>query len=157
MKDGRQTMRTTAEVAARALSLNERLSTGTETPSTAPSAAPHSDAAVALLAQVVHILDEAKAENIVTIDLAGKSQLGDYMVIASGRSDRHVGAIGDQVQRKLKEFGVGRIRIEGLETCDWVLIDAGDIIVHVFRPEVREFYKLEKMWSGDRPGDETAH
>jgi ribosome-associated protein len=145
-------MRTTAEVAARALSLNERLSTGTESPP-----APHSDAAVALLAQVVHILDEAKAENIVTIDLAGKSQLGDYMVIASGRSDRHVGAIGDQVQRKLKEFGVGRIRIEGLETCDWVLIDAGDIIVHVFRPEVREFYKLEKMWSGDRPGDETAH
>jgi ribosome-associated protein len=145
-------MRTTAEVAARALSLNERLSTGTDIPP-----APHSEAAVALLAQVVHILDEAKAENIVTIDLAGKSQLGDYMVIASGRSDRHVGAIGDQVQRKLKEFGVGRIRIEGLETCDWVLIDAGDIIVHVFRPEVREFYKLEKMWSGDRPGDETAH
>ena len=150
-------MRTTAEVAARAQSLNERLSTGTETPTTAASAAPHTDAAIALLAQVEHILDEAKAENIVTIDLVGKSLLGDYMVIASGRSDRHVGAIGDQVQRKLKEFGVGRIRIEGLETCDWVLIDAGDIIVHVFRPEVRDFYKLEKMWSGDRPGEETAH
>ena len=109
-----------------------------------------------MLAQVVSILDEAKAEEIVSIDLAGKSTIGDFMVIASGRSDRHVGAIGDQLQRKLKEAGVGRIRAEGMETCDWVLIDVGDIIIHIFRPEVREFYKLEKMWTGERPTDESA-
>ena len=111
----------------------------------------------ALLEAALSVLDEAKAENIVTIDLAGKSTIGDFMVIASGRSDRHVGAIGDQLHRKLKEFGVGRVRVEGTETCDWVLIDVGDVIIHIFRPEVREFYKLEKMWTGERPGDETAH
>jgi ribosome-associated protein len=107
--------------------------------------------------KVMEWLDEAKAEEIILIDLAGKSSIGDYMIIASGRSDRHVGAIGDQVQRKLKESGVGRVRMEGIETCDWVLIDTGDIIVHIFRPEVRDFYKLEKMWVGDRPTEETTH
>ena len=81
-----------------------------------------------------------------TIDIKKKSSIGDYMVIASGRSDRHVGAIADQIQRKLKDAGLGRVRIEGQPQCDWVLIDTGDIIVHVFRPEVREFYNLEKMW-----------
>jgi len=111
----------------------------------------------ALLKDIVHWLDEAKAENVVTIDLAGKSSIGDFMVVATGRSDRHVGAIADQLQRKLKENGRGRVRVEGLGACDWVLIDTGDIIVHVFRPEVREFYNLEKMWSADRPGDQTAH
>jgi ribosome-associated protein len=111
----------------------------------------------ALLKDIVHWLDEAKAENVVTIDLAGKSSIGDFMVVATGRSDRHVGAIADQLQRKLKENGRGRVRVEGLAACDWVLIDTGDIIVHVFRPEVREFYNLEKMWSADRPGDQTAH
>jgi ribosome-associated protein len=111
----------------------------------------------ALLKDIVHWLDEAKAENVVTIDLAGKSSIGDFMVVATGRSDRHVGAIADQLQRKLKENGQGRVRVEGLSACDWVLIDTGDIIVHVFRPEVREFYNLEKMWSADRPGDQTAH
>jgi ribosome-associated protein len=107
--------------------------------------------------KVMEWLDEAKAEEIILIDLAGKSSIGDYMIIASGRSDRHVGAIGDQVQRKLKESGVGRVRMEGIETCDWVLIDTGDIIVHIFRPEVRDFYKLEKMWVGERPAEETTH
>ncbi|MBX9926254.1 MAG: ribosome silencing factor [Hyphomicrobiaceae bacterium] len=102
-------------------------------------------------------LDEAKAENIVSIDLAGKSTIGDFMLIASGRNDRHVGAIADILQKKLREHGAGKARVEGLEACDWVLIDMGDIIVHVFRPEVRDFYKLEKMWSGDRPADETTH
>ena len=111
----------------------------------------------ALLDQITAWLDEAKAEDVVTIDLKGKSSMGDFMVIATGRTDRHVGAIADQLQRKLKEAGVGRIRIEGLEACDWVLVDTGDIIIHVFRPEVREFYKLEKMWSGERPGDDVAH
>lgn len=111
----------------------------------------------ALLAHIVHWLDEAKAEDVVTIDLKGKSSIGDYMVIASGRSDRHVGAIADQIQRKLKEHGFGRVRVEGTNGCDWVLIDAIDVIVHVFRPEVREFYNLEKMWSAERPADSAQH
>ena len=112
----------------------------------------------ALLKDIVHWLDEAKAEEVVTIDLAGKSSIGDFMVVATGRSDRHVGAIAEQIGRKLKEQGLGRVRVEGMEACDWVLIDTGDIIVHVFRDEVREFYNLEKMWSADRPVEAaTAH
>jgi ribosome-associated protein len=108
-----------------------------------------------LLQRILSWLDDAKAEDIVTIDLKGKSSIGDFMIIATGRSDRHVGAIGDQVQRKLKDEGLGRVRVEGMPQCDWVLIDTGDIIVHVFRPEVREFYNLEKMWSADRTQDVT--
>ncbi|MCL4764654.1 MAG: ribosome silencing factor [Hyphomicrobiaceae bacterium] len=111
----------------------------------------------ALLAEISHWLDEAKAENVVVIDLRGKSSIGDYMLIATGRSDRHVGAIADQIQRKLKEHGHGRVRVEGMEARDWVLIDAVDVIVHVFRPEVREFYNLEKMWSAERPSESAAH
>jgi ribosome-associated protein len=110
-----------------------------------------------LLTHVLAWLDDAKAENVVTIDIKEKSSIGDYMVIASGRSDRHVGAVAEQVQRKLKEEGLGRARIEGQPQCDWVLIDIGDIIVHVFRPEVREFYNLEKMWSAERPSDAVTH
>lgn len=110
----------------------------------------------AALALVQECLDDAKAEDIVSIDLKGKTSMGDYMVIASGRSHRHVGAIADQLLRKLKESGYGRARIEGLDSCDWVLVDTGDIIVHLFRPEVREFYNLEKMWSADRPKDLMA-
>ena len=102
---------------------------------------------------VLECLDDAKAEDVVSIDLAGKSSLGDYMVIASGRSQRHVGAIADQLLRKLKDHGHGRARVEGTPQCDWVLIDSGDVIVHIFRPEVREFYNLEKMWKADRPVD----
>jgi ribosome-associated protein len=111
----------------------------------------------ALLGLIAAWLDEAKAEKVVTIDIKKKSSIGDYMVIASGRSDRHVGAIADQLQRKLKEAGYGRVRSEGQPQCDWVLIDTGDIIVHVFRPEVREFYNLEKMWAAERPSDSTTH
>jgi len=110
----------------------------------------------ALLQEIVHWLDEAKAEEVVTIDLAGKTSIGDFMVIATGGSDRHVGAIANQISRKLKEKGRSRVRVEGMEACDWVLIDTGDIIVHVFREEVREFYNLEKMWSADRPGEPTT-
>ncbi|MCC7252857.1 ribosome silencing factor [Hyphomicrobium sp.] len=110
-----------------------------------------------LLKKVVHWLDEAKAEEIVSIDLKGKSSIGDFMVIATGRSDRHVGAIAEQLRKHLKDNGVGGVRVEGLETCDWVLIDAGDILVHVFRAEVRDFYNLEKMWSASRPGEQTSH
>ncbi len=111
----------------------------------------------ALLAHILACLDEAKAENVVTIDIKAKSSLGDYMVIASGRSDRHVGAVAEQIQRKLKEEGYGKARIEGQPQCDWVIVDTGDIIVHLFRPEVREFYNLEKMWSGERPSDAVTH
>ncbi|MGQ0672679.1 MAG: ribosome silencing factor [Hyphomicrobium sp.] len=115
--------------------------------------APDRRDATALLADIVHWLDEAKAEKIVSIDLEGKTSLGDYMVVASGRTDRHVGAIADQIRKKIKDAGWSHVRVEGMEACDWVLIDTGDIIVHVFRPEVREFYNLEKMWSAERPGE----
>jgi ribosome-associated protein len=111
----------------------------------------------ALLVHVTAWLDEAKAEEVVAIDIRGKSSIADYMVIASGRSDRHVGAVSEQIERKLKERGHGRVRIEGRPQCDWVLIDIGDVIVHVFRPEVRLFYNLEKMWSAERPRDVSAH
>ena len=110
----------------------------------------------ALLGLITAWLDEAKAEKVVTIDIKKKSSIGDYMVIATGRSDRHVGAIADQLHKKLKEAGYGRVRVEGQPQCDWVLIDTGDIIVHVFRPEVREFYNLEKMWAAERPSDTAA-
>lgn len=109
-----------------------------------------------LLSTVLDILDDAKAEDVVTIGLKGKSSIGDHMVVASGRSQRHVGAIADQLIRKLKDEGFGRTRVEGMPNCDWVLLDAGDVIVHIFRPEVRSFYNIEKMWSADPPGDAVA-
>lgn len=91
-------------------------------------------------------LEDSKAEDIIPIDISGKSALGDYMVIASGRSHRHVSALADHLLKALKEHDVQDVRIEGLSTGDWVLIDSGDIIIHLFRPEIREFYNLEKMW-----------
>jgi ribosome-associated protein len=94
-----------------------------------------------------------KAEEIVEIDLSGKTSLADAMIIASGRSQRHVGAIADALMRALKEEGHEISGVEGLPLCDWVLIDAGDLIVHIFRPEIRAFYNLEKMWSADRPSE----
>jgi len=97
----------------------------------------------------LHELDDDKAEDIVTIDLDGKSDIADAMVVASGRSQRHVGAMADKVMRRLKEAGYGRAKVEGATACDWVLIDAGDVIVHLFRPEVRAFYNLERAWSED--------
>lgn len=104
-----------------------------------------------LLSVVLDTLEDSKAEDVVCIDIKGKTSIGDQMVVASGRSQRHVGAVADHLIRKLKDEGFGRARVEGLPHCDWVLIDAGDVIVHIFRPEVREFYNLEKMWSADRP------
>jgi ribosome-associated protein len=104
-----------------------------------------------LLNVVLDTLEDAKAEDVVCIEIKGKTSIGDQMVVASGRSQRHVGAVADHLIRKLKDEGFGRARVEGLPHCDWVLIDAGDVIVHIFRPEVREFYNLEKMWSADRP------
>ncbi len=92
-------------------------------------------------------LDDLKAEDTVTIDLNGKSSIADAMVVTSGRSNRHVGAVADNLLKGLHEAGVPDLRVEGMPNCDWVLIDAGDVIVHVFRPEVRAFYNLEKMWA----------
>ncbi len=104
-----------------------------------------------LLKEVVKSLDDSKAEDIVQIDLAGKTSIADYMVIATGRSSVHAAAIANHLIMALKGAGFDTPRVEGVPQCDWVLVDAGDVIVHVFRPEVRQFYNLEKMWSGDRP------
>jgi ribosome-associated protein len=87
-----------------------------------------------------------KAEDTLSIDLRGKTTIADTMVVTSGRSNRHVGAVADRVLEDLRKAGVRNLRVEGMPHCDWVLIDAGDVLVHVFRPEVREFYNLEKMW-----------
>ena len=92
-------------------------------------------------------LDDMKAEETVTIDLRGKSAFSDYMIVTSGRANRHVGAIAENVTKALKENGIRNIHVEGLPNCDWVLIDSGDVVVHVFRPEVREFYNLERLWA----------
>jgi ribosome-associated protein len=102
---------------------------------------------------VLAALDESKAEEIVLIDLAGKTSIADWMIIANGRSTTQVGALADRVVKALKEAGGATPAIEGAPANDWVLIDAGDLIVHLFRPEVRQFYNLEKMWGVDRPGE----
>ena len=91
-----------------------------------------------------------KAEDTVTIDLRGKSSIGDYMIVTTGRANRHVGAIAESVVKGLGEAGLKGVHVEGLPNCDWVLIDTGDVIAHVFRPEVRSFYSLEKMWATPR-------
>ncbi|WP_032112094.1 ribosome silencing factor [Candidatus Paracaedibacter symbiosus] len=104
----------------------------------------------AIYEEIIKLLDEKKAENIVTIDLRNKSSIADKLIIASGTSTRQVGAIAEGIHRELKKLGV-KSSIEGIPQCDWVLVDAGDIIVHVFRPEVRAFYNLEKMWGAEIP------
>ncbi|MGZ3275392.1 MAG: ribosome silencing factor [Caulobacteraceae bacterium] len=106
---------------------------------------------------ILHRLDEDKAQDIVVIDLKDKSSVADTMIVASGRSHRHVGALADHLLRLLKEAGQGKARVEGLPHCDWVLIDAGDIIVHLFRPEVRSFYNIEKIWSVEPPARSVAN
>jgi ribosome-associated protein len=102
-----------------------------------------------LLAEIQKILDDHLAEDVIVIDLKGKSTIGDYMVIASGRSSRQVVTMAQFLSKHLKKTGINGIRPEGMGQGDWVLIDAGDVIVHLFRPEVREFYSLEKMWEAD--------
>ena len=101
-------------------------------------------------------LDDDKAENVVVLDLAGRAGFTDYMVIATGRSDRHVGAMADHLIRNLKQAGLPSVPAEGMERCDWVLIDGGDVVVHLFKPEVRSFYNLEKLWNeNSRERDEA--
>ncbi|NMG38042.1 ribosome silencing factor [Chelativorans sp. ZYF759] len=122
-----------------------------------PSPAGISSEASRALETVLASLDDSKAENIVSIDIQGRSSLGDHMVVASGRSHRHVAAVADHLIKAIKDAGLGMPRVEGLSNADWVLIDSGDIIVHVFRPEVREFYNIEKMWQMPDLDDETLH
>jgi ribosome-associated protein len=104
----------------------------------------------ALAAIVVTSLEDDKAEDILSFDIRGKSSVADMLIVASGRSQRHVGALADHVTRKLKDAGASDVRVEGLPHCDWVLVDAGDLIVHIFRPEVRSFYAIEKIWSSTK-------
>jgi ribosome-associated protein len=108
------------------------------------------------LRRVLARLDDMKAEDTVTIDLTGKTSICDYMVVTSGRSNRHVSAVADRVLEELAEAGLPDARVEGMRHCDWVLIDAGDVVVHVFRPEVRAFYNLEKMWSPGQSAERRA-
>ncbi len=105
-----------------------------------------------LLKRILSSLDDDKAEDLVTIDLTGRSSLCDAIVVATGRSARHVNALAENLARHLKEWGFAGARIEGLGQGDWVLIDAGDVIVHLFREEVRAYYDLEGMWSVDERG-----
>ena len=106
-------------------------------------------------AAILASLDDDKAEAVVVMSLAGKSSIADYLIIASGRSTRHVGAITEHLRERLKARG-GAPRIEGVPQCNWVLVDADDIIVHVFQPEVRAFYNLEKLWSDESPADQAT-
>jgi ribosome-associated protein len=108
---------------------------------------PHRPDADETLSTILHRLDDMKAEETITIDLRGKSSLADFMIVTSGRANRHVGAIAENVVKGLSESGIKGVHVEGMPNCDWVLIDSGDVIVHVFRPEVRAFYNLEKMWT----------
>ena len=117
-------------------------------PKTAPEAVSQRASAQATLRTVLASLEDMKAEDTVSIDISGKSSIGDFMVVTTGRSQRHVASIADQVIKDLGTAGAARVRVEGQRQGDWVLIDAGDVIVHVFRPEIRTFYNLEKMWSG---------
>lgn len=110
----------------------------------------------ALLKLVLGSLDDDKAEDVVTIDLRNKSAMADYLVIASGRSTRQVGSMADHLMRKVKTDGFGSAASEGMPQNDWVLVDAGDVIVHLFRPEVRAFYNIEKMWSVTLPEERAA-
>ena len=106
---------------------------------------------------VLRRLDEDKAQEIVFIDLKDKSSIAESMIVASGRSHRHVSALADRLLRAIKDEGFGRARVEGLPHCDWVLIDTGDVIIHLFRPEVRTFYNIEKIWAVDAPHRAVAH
>jgi len=120
-----------------------------------PAASDSSPTADLLSQIIVEGLEDAKAEEIVSIDLSGRTTLADRMIIASGRSSVHVGAIADRVVRACHDAGYPSPKVEGTPLCDWVLLDAQDAIVHIFRPDVRRFYNLEKLWSADRPGEQA--
>jgi ribosome-associated protein len=118
-----------------------------------PTASRNARTADVLSQTIVEALEDAKAVDIVSIDLFGRTTLADRMFIASGRSSVHVGAIADRVVKACRAAGYPSPKVEGMPLCDWVLLDAQNAIVHIFRPDVRQFYNLEKMWSADRPGE----
>jgi ribosome-associated protein len=127
------------------------------TPDTAPSATGAAAEAEALHELVLRSLDDDQAQDVVTIPLTGKSNIADHMVIASGRSTRQVASMAQKLQDRIKQELGRHVRIEGLPVADWVLIDADDVIVHIFRPEVRSFYNLERMWGfEEQPAPATA-
>lgn len=126
----------------------------TALPPLQPASASNEPEAVDTAAVISSCLEDMKAEDTVVIDLVGKTAMADRMIITSGRSQRHVGSIADKVVEALKANKREGIRVEGMPHCDWVLIDAGDVVLHVFRPEVRNFYNLEKMWGADRPDEQ---
>ena len=104
-----------------------------------------------LKALIEKSLDDDQADDVIVIDLAGKTSIADYMIVASGRNTRHIAAMAVKLADRLKQSGLRGVEVEGLAQCDWVLVDAGDVIVHLFRPEVRTFYNIEKMWGLDAP------
>ena len=125
-------------------------STPQPSPAAAPTPLPESEPG-SLHALILQSLDDDQAQEIISIPLAGKSTIADHMVIASGRSTRQVAAMAQKLSERVKHGGFGHTRIEGLPAADWVLIDAGDVVIHLFRPEVRSFYNLERMWGFDGP------
>jgi ribosome-associated protein len=125
-------------------------------PGAAPAKKSPDDSVDALHALILHQLGEDQAQETISIPLAGKSSIADHMVIASGRSTRHVSAIADKLAQRIKQEAGRSVRVEGLPNADWVLIDAGDVIVHLFRPEVRAFYNIEKIWSVEPPASRAA-
>jgi ribosome-associated protein len=140
----------------RTLNLSRLTSLEANLPSLLPPSGAASPQDEEIRAVALDCLEDMKAENTVEIDLTGKTSIADTMIVTSGRSHRHVGAIADRVIQTLKDRGLTNPRVEGLPACDWVLIDAGDVLVHIFRPEVRGFYNLEKMWGADRPQDRAS-
>ena len=129
-----------------------------KTPARKPAAAKASkrETETTLLTRILTSLDDDKAEEIVTIDLKGRSSLSDIIVVANGRSSRHVASIAEHLARRLKEAGYGTRPVDGAGQGDWALVDAGDVIVHVFRPEVRTYYDLEGMWNVEEPKHRKA-
>jgi ribosome-associated protein len=136
---------------AREPTLNRNIALSAPEEAAAGDSSEDDQAATTLERLILNRLDDEKAQDVVFIDLKDKSSVADGMIVASGRSHRHVGAMADHLLRALKDAGHGRARVEGLPHCDWVLIDAGDVIVHLFRPEVRAFYNIEKIWSVEPP------
>ena len=126
------------------------------TPDTAPTATGAAAEAEALHELVLRSLDDDQAQDVVTIPLTGKSNIADHMVIASGRSTRQVASMAQKLQDRIKQDLGRHVRIEGLPVADWVLIDADDVIIHIFRPEVRSFYNLERMWGFEEQAPATA-
>jgi len=141
-----------AKPAAKKTAVKSPAKTATKKPAAKAKSAPLTGAMLAVKKMadaVTKALDMNKAEDIITIDLTRKSSLADFMIVASGRSGRQVGALARFAEKALYDTGAKRCRVEGLPQGDWVVVDSGDVVVHVFRPEVREFYQLEKLWSDD--------